>query len=258
MADVNRPLFGWRVLIPRGGPWGDGVAAALRRLGATPTVAPMIDFSPTDDSAGLSAALQRLANGEFDWLTATSATVVDVLAHHHIEIPPTTKVAAVGETTAAAFAALGYTVSRVPVHDNTAAGLLAEWDEVKTGERLRVLTMRSDVAKPVLTEGLIALGHDVTQVIAFRTVGVPVSPQVRASVAAGKYQAIIISSGAVATQIRDQFDTIPPETLLVCVGPQTQRDAEALGLRVNIVAGARTVESLIEAVVSVADNMAGE
>ena len=26
-----RPLDGWRVLVPRGGPWGDGVAASLKR-----------------------------------------------------------------------------------------------------------------------------------------------------------------------------------------------------------------------------------
>ena len=26
----GKPLAGWRVLVPRGGPWGDGVAAALR------------------------------------------------------------------------------------------------------------------------------------------------------------------------------------------------------------------------------------
>ncbi len=31
---VPKPLSGRRVLVPRGGPWGDGVAASLRQLGA--------------------------------------------------------------------------------------------------------------------------------------------------------------------------------------------------------------------------------
>ena len=32
----DRPLDGWRILVPRGGPWGDGVAASLRSRGAVP------------------------------------------------------------------------------------------------------------------------------------------------------------------------------------------------------------------------------
>ena len=29
-ATAAKPLKGWRVLVPRGGPWGDSVAATLR------------------------------------------------------------------------------------------------------------------------------------------------------------------------------------------------------------------------------------
>ncbi|MGH3703676.1 MAG: uroporphyrinogen-III synthase, partial [Agromyces sp.] len=42
-ASAGKPLAGWRVLVPRGGPWGDGVAAALRARGASPVVAPLIN-----------------------------------------------------------------------------------------------------------------------------------------------------------------------------------------------------------------------
>src|SRR5690606_21580121 len=72
----DKPLTGWRVLVPRGGPWGDGVAASLRAQGAVPVVAPLINFGPTNDQAALDAALAKLAAGEFDWLTVTSATTV--------------------------------------------------------------------------------------------------------------------------------------------------------------------------------------
>ena len=73
--DPLKPLAGWRVLVPRGGPWGDQVAANLRSKGAQPIVAPMINFAPTEDSASLEAALTRLAAGEFDWITVTSAKI---------------------------------------------------------------------------------------------------------------------------------------------------------------------------------------
>ncbi len=46
----QKPLKGWRVLVPRGGPWGDGVAYDLRAQGATPVVAPMINFAATQDA----------------------------------------------------------------------------------------------------------------------------------------------------------------------------------------------------------------
>ncbi len=48
-GSVPKPLTGRRVLVPRGGPWGDGVAARLRQLGAVPVIAPLINFAPTND-----------------------------------------------------------------------------------------------------------------------------------------------------------------------------------------------------------------
>ncbi|MET0296272.1 MAG: uroporphyrinogen-III synthase, partial [Microbacterium sp.] len=54
---ADKPLAGWRVLVPRGGPWGDGVAATLRRQGAIPVIAPLINFAPTNDQATLDEAL---------------------------------------------------------------------------------------------------------------------------------------------------------------------------------------------------------
>ena len=81
-AGGAKPLAGWRVLVPRGGPWGDGVAAALRDRGASPVIAPLINFAPADDQPALEAALAKLAAGGFDWLTVTSATTVDVLSSY--------------------------------------------------------------------------------------------------------------------------------------------------------------------------------
>ena len=188
-----KPLAGWRVLVPRGGPWGDQVSANLRAQGAQPVVAPMINFAPTDDAPTLEAALQRLAAGEFDWMTVTSATTVDVLSSHRVVVPTTTRVAAVGETTAAALIAAGYQVDIVPSEENSARGLLAEWEAATDGViPLRVLTLRSELAKPLLTEGLRRIGHDVLSVVAYRTIGVPVSEHVVADVAAGRVQAVLV------------------------------------------------------------------
>lgn len=249
----SKPLVGWRVLVPRGGPWGDQVAANLRAKGAQPIVAPMINFAPTDDAPALDAALARLATGDFDWMTITSATTVDVLSSHRAVIATGTRIAAVGEMTAAALVAAGYQVDLVPSDDNSARGLLREWEAATAGViPLRILTLRSEIATPLLTEGLRRIGHNVQSVVAYRTIGVPVSEQVVADVAAGLVRAVLVTSGSVAQQVQQQLGPIPEQTLVACIGPRTAKDAAAFGLRVDVVADERTAESLIAALVNAA------
>lgn len=254
-TSLAKPLTGWRVLVPRGGPWGDHVAADLRSRGAQPIVAPMINFAPTDDAPALEAALARLAAGDFDWMTVTSATTVDVLSSHRAVVAPSTRIAAVGETTAAALIAAGYRVDIVPSEDNSARGLLEEWEAATSGQvPLRILTLRSEIAKPLLTEGLRRIGHDVESVVAYRTIGVPVDQRVVADVAAGKVQALLVTSGSVAQQVQDQLGPIPESTVVACIGPRTAKDAAAIGLRVDVVADSPSAESLIQALVHVAQS----
>lgn len=241
------PLYGWRILVPRGGPWGDGVAASLRAQGAVPVVAPLINFAPTNDQAALDVALEQLAAGAFDWLTVTSATTVDVLFAHRAVVPRTTRIAAVGETTAAALQAVGYEVSLVPEQDNSAEGMAEQLIALETEPR-RILALRSEIAKPVLSVQLSNAGHDVSSVVAYRTVGVPVTERIRRDVENGRINAILITSGSVAEQVREQFPEIPDETLLAAIGPRTARDAERAGLPVSVVADRQTVDALIDAV----------
>lgn len=230
-AGEEKALVGLRVLVPRGGSWGDLVAKALRERGASPVIAPLVDFAQTSEEERLVEALHQLEAGAYDWITATTATVVDVLAHHHAVIPPETRVAVTGEATAAAFAAAGYRVSRTPPPEsNTPAGLLEVWPEIDTGDVLKMLTLRSDVAKPVLTEGLISRGHDVTQVAAFRTIGVPASVHIREDVVSGRINAILMATPRIVRQVAKQFPDLPETTVLTCVGPGTLEEAQQLGL----------------------------
>lgn len=243
----DKPLDGWRILVPRGGPWGDGVAASLRLQGAVPVVAPLINFAPTTDQAALDIALEQLAAGAYDWLTVTSATTVDVLFAHRAVVPASTRIAAVGETTAAALQAVGYEVALVPAQDNSAEGMAQQMIALETEPR-RILALRSEIAKPVLSVQLTEAGHDVDSVVAYRTVGVPVTERIKRDVENGRINAILITSGSVAEQVREQFPVIPDDTLLAAIGPRTARDARNAGLPVSVVADRQTVDALIDAV----------
>lgn len=246
-ANAPKPLAGWRVLVPRGGPWGDSVAATLRAQGAVPVIAPLINFAPTEDLPALESALNDLAEGRFDWLTMTSATTVDVLFAYRAVIPAHTKVAAVGETTAAALQAVGYKVDLVPEKDNSAAGMADELIALEPEPR-DILTLRSEIAKPVLTRRLIEAGHRVRSVVAYRTIGVPVTERIAEDVASGRINAILVTSGSVAEQVRAQFPHIPAGTIVAAIGPRTERDAASIGLRVDAVAAKQTIGALIDVV----------
>ncbi|HET6301633.1 uroporphyrinogen-III synthase [Microbacterium sp.] len=243
----DKPLTGWRVLVPRGGPWGDGVAATLRRQGAIPVIAPLINFAPTDDIETLEKALADLAAGAFDWVTITSATTVDVLYAYRATIPAKTKVAAVGETTAAALQSMGYRVDLVPERDNSAAGMAEQMIALEPEPR-DILTLRSEIAKPMLTRMLQQAGHRVRSVVAYRTVGVPVTERIAQDVRSGRINAILVTSGSVAEQVHAQFPDVPSTTIIAAIGPRTAKDARKAGLAVDVVAETQTVDALIEAV----------
>lgn len=249
---ADKPLAGWRVLVPRGGKWGDGVAATLRSYGAIPVIAPLINFAASDDEAGLADALRELQGGTFDWIVITSATTVDVLMSQSVVIPDGTKIAAVGETTGAALALAGYRVDYVPEADNSARGLVKEWPHGEISGR--VLIPQSDIAEPTLVTGLTALGLNVQFVSAYRTVGVPVTDHVRADVEDGRIAAILVSSGSVARQIAAQLAPLPATTIVACIGPRTAYDARAAGLAVNVIAETRSATSLVESLVEYATN----
>jgi len=241
---VIKPLLGWRVLVPRGGTWGDGVAAQLRTLGATPVIAPLINFAGTEQPEQLAKELQALQEGAFSWLVATSATTVDVLVSHGVRIPAATRVAAVGETTAQALQLAGYTVDFVP-SDHSARGLVREWPG--TAAQGAVLVPQSEIAEPTLVSGLRDLRVDARFVSAYRTVGVAAPAEIVADIADGSIGALIVSSGSVARQIAEQFAPLPSSTVVVCIGPRTAFDARAAGLTVHRIAEERSTQALVRA-----------
>ena len=252
---TGKALEGWRVLVPRGGKWGDSVAASLRSHAALPVIAPLINFASTENAADLSNALHELEDGQFDWLVVTSATTVDVLMSHRTKIPTTTKIAAVGETTASALTLAGYAVDFIPEGDNSARGLVKEWPRSEVAGR--VLVPQSEIAEPTLVSGLNRLGFDARFVAAYRTVGVPIAEHIAEDVASGRVRAILVTSGSVARQVSLQLSPLPPDTIVACIGPRTAFDARAAGLAVHIIADQRSAESLIESLVEYVEELNG-
>jgi uroporphyrinogen-III synthase len=88
----------------------------------------------------------------------------------------------------------------------------------------------------------------VRSVVAYRTVGVPVTDRIAEDVRNGRINAILVTSGSVAEQVQQQFPDIPDTTVIAAIGPRTAKDARRAGLSVDVVAAAQTVDALIDAV----------
>lgn len=244
---ILKLLAGEKVLVPRGGRWGEDVGSRLRLLGAVPVVAPLINFASCENPDALARELDDLERGSYDWLIISSATTVDVLISMGVRIAETTRIAAIGETTAQALDFAGYSVDYVPTQDNSARGLIKEAPAGLIAGR--ALVPQSDVTDATLVAGLREIGVNATFVSAYRTVGVQLPADVMADVRSGAITSILVSSGSVARQVALQLAPLPDTTKVVCIGPRTAYDAREVGLLVTAVAGERTSEALVDALV---------
>ena len=261
-------LAGWRVLVPRGGEWGERVADLLRAHGGEAVVVPLIEFAPPDDLTTYDSSLDSLARGDYEWLVITSGTAVQslasrvtTLANRGQKSPPEvlrtfigeTKVAAVGPGTARSLERHAVVAQLVPVGERSARGLLAEFPPMTGGPGLlgrpgKVLLPQSDLAEPALAEGLRELGWQVDQVVAYRTLsGQVTGTGLRDDVRSGAFDAVLLSSASTVTNLLELVGTPPPTTVICCIGPRTESAALDHGLPVHVVPATASGEDLVEA-----------
>ena len=190
--------------------------------------------------------MTQLTSGGFDWLIVTSQATVRALAALDLDIPESTRVAAVGPATARALTTNGVTVSLVPA-EHSARGLLAD-PSFATTTGQRILVPQSELAAPLLAAGLADYGHDVTALVAYRIEPVPAPPRLVERVGAGEFDALVISSGSVGHEVLRQCTPLPDTTRIVAMGPATAEATRDVGLRVDGFALDRTPAALADAV----------
>src|SRR5262249_56058813 len=68
----NKPLFGWRVLVPRTKEQAASVSERLRSYGAVPQVVPTIAVEPPRAPPQMERAIQGPGTGRVHWIAITS------------------------------------------------------------------------------------------------------------------------------------------------------------------------------------------
>jgi uroporphyrinogen-III synthase len=244
-------LAGRRVLIPRGGSWGENVSSLVTEFGGVPVIVPLVEFAPPADQGELVSALAGVEAGEFDWVTITSVATVGVLSAEEVFVPSTTQLAAVGTATGDALEDAGFHVSLTPRGQvANAQALAAELLSLLADEPARILVLQSDLASSALADTLADAGHAVTVVIAYRTV--PVDPNVVADgvLLATGIDAALLTSGSIAAAFLARFPTLVEaarggDLLFASIGPGTTAFAEHLSIPVAVTADAQNVEALV-------------
>lgn len=239
-------LSGSRVLVPRGGAWGERVSAALTVRGAVPVTAPLIDTVPPRDLAARDRAFAALSAGEYAWVFVTSAATVEQLVAQHVQVPASTRIATVGQATARAVAEAGWPVDFVPIGASSAAAMIRQWCDGRAPAATgRTLVLRSDLAQAVVSDELEARGFAVDVCVSYRTVGVDLDPQVADDLRSGGIDTVLLTSVSVGRELRRQVGALPAGTLVASIGPGTTRDAEAIGFAVAHTARSQGIEALI-------------
>lgn len=245
---MSSGLAGRRVLIPRGGVWGDRVLADVHARGAEGVIAPLIEVRAPVDVASRDRVFASLAAGAYDWVFVTSASTVEQLLACGIRVPLGTKVAAVGRATGRALVAAGMQVDFLPEGQTSAGVMIRQWCDAHTPTGAgRCLVLRSDMAMAAVSDELEIQGYRVDVGIAYRTVGVDVGPDVVSSLTSGDINVVLLTSGSVARELQQQVPQLSPDVVLVAIGQGTASAAEKLGLVPRLVSPLQSIESMLDA-----------
>ncbi len=251
----TKPLFGWRVLVPRTKEQAGSLSDKLRRDGAVPVEVPTISVEPPRTPQQMERAIQGLVSGRFQWVAFTSANAVKAVREKFEEYGLDArsmaglKIAAVGEQTAAALIAFGVKPDLVPSGDQSSQGLLADWPpyDAEVDPIDRVFLPRADIATEALAAGLQELGWEVDDVTAYRTVrAAPPPAETREAIKTGGFDAVMFTSSSTVRNLVGIAGKPHACTVVACIGPQTAETAREHGLRVDVLADVPNVEILAD------------
>jgi uroporphyrinogen III methyltransferase/synthase len=250
----NRPLLGWKILVPRTRDDIGMVAETLRRLGASSVEVPTISVEPPRTPQQMERAIHGIEAGRYEWIAFTSPHAVRAVKEKFDEYGLDSrtfagmKIAAIGTETTDALLAIGVRPDLVPAGEQTTASLLEEWPEFSTHEDPinRVFIPKADIATENLTEGLTARGWEVEDVTAYRTVrAAPPAAEIRDAIKSGGYDAVMFTSASTVRNLVGIAGKPHTSTVIACIGPATTEAAGGHGLRVDVQAAESNVPSLI-------------
>lgn len=250
-----KPLFGWRILIPKTKDTLSGAIAELQTLGATITEVATVSVEQPRTPQQMERAIHGLVSGRYEWIIFTSHNAVKAVWEKCQEYGLDArafaglKIATTGEGTAAQLAQYGIRPDMALAEHLSTSDLLdefPEFDEILDPIN-RVFLPRADIATESLAAGLIELGWEVDDVTAYRTVrAAPPAVEIRDAIKSGGFDAVLFTSSSTVRNLVGIAGKPHTATVVACIGPQTAKTCEEHGLRVDVLASEPQVEVLIK------------
>ena len=238
-----KPLFGWRVLVPRTKEQAADLSDQLRTFGAVPVEVPTISVEPPRTPQQMERAVHGLVSGRYEWIVFTSSNAVRAVCERFEQYGLDArsfaglKVAAIGDQTAAALKRFGVIPDLVPEGEQNSLGLLdvfPDYDE-DVDPINRVFLPRADIATDTLVAGLNDLGWEVDDITAYRTVrAAPPPAPIREAIKTGGFDAVLFTSSSTVRNLIGIAGKPHASTVIACIGPATAATAEEHGLRVHV------------------------
>jgi uroporphyrinogen III methyltransferase/synthase len=258
----SRPLFGWRVLVPRTKEQAGDMSERLRAYGAVPVEVPTIAVEPPRSPAQMDRAVKGLVTGRYGWIVFTSTNAVRAVREKFTELGldarafAGVKVACVGEQTAQAVRDFGIVPELVPSGEQSSEGLLVDfppYDDVFDPID-RVLLPRADIATETLAAGLKERGWEIDDVTAYRTVrAAPPAAAVREAIKGGGFDAVCFTSSSTVRNLVGIAGKPHARTVVSVIGPASAASATEFGLRVDVQPETAAVGPLVDALAAFAE-----
>lgn len=237
------------VAVTRAEPANGNLSRRLAERGARPVAWTTVAIAPPAEPEPLARAAARL--DDWDWIVFTSAHAVEVFAA--LAPPPVrARVAAVGRATAAALAAAGWPVARLP-KTYSGEALVAAFESAGDAAGARVLFPAGSLARDTVARGLGALGARVERVEAYRTLTQALDAEAcRAAVEAGAVVAATFASpsaveGLAASLGAPLFRELMARLAVASIGPVTSSALGATGRLPDAEAAESTFDALADA-----------
>ncbi|UCH83082.1 MAG: uroporphyrinogen-III synthase [Candidatus Latescibacterota bacterium] len=244
-----------RIVVTRAVEQAGKLVAALENRGAIPVLYPCIAIAPPEDTRDIDYGLKMTVRGEYDWVVFTSINAVTAVAKRLDELGlertrlSAAKIAAVGPGTADAIEShLEVGVTVVPPH-HEAEGLVETLSDV-SGDH--VFLPQSDLARPILVNGLTNAGAIVKTAAAYRTVLGSGGADLPVLLFRNAIDAVTFTSSSTVDNFLERFSKEGGDlaslknVCVVCLGAKTTKTAEDNGISVTATPPENTLEALVE------------
>jgi uroporphyrinogen III methyltransferase/synthase len=259
----SRPLFGQRVLVTRPRHQADSMVRRLEMLGAVPVLLPGIDLREPSDWGPLDAAIDRLAEGGWDWIAFTSANAVRFFLNRllsrnrDIRSLGSVKLAAVGAKTAESLQDYRLAADLIP--DSGFSGRALADCLLPHVRGARILLPRAGSGNDDFRQAL-ADHADVHVVTAYEQVPtLTADDEILAAMRRGEIRFVTLASANTARAVLAMFDEVlrgritRGEMQIVTISRDVAAVVESHGLPVAAIADRATSEGLITAVIQLTE-----